>query len=174
MRCSHEKKTFACDVLMKTKRSHAMFSWEQNVRMRCSRENKLFSCEWLFKTLASNVCRCERALRVSSWMGEVSIRIEIHYTYTVCPIACRIPVSVCAKKLTVHNIQTLSVNQWEGNSGKMENTNTQIRELYLSWCMQQKFQVMWFLLEIPIWVVREGGVLAQSDLWILTSFGNTV
>ena len=51
----------------------------------------------------------------------------------------------------VHNIQTLSVNQWEGNAGKMENTNTQIQELYFSICMQQKFHVMWkFLLEIPI------------------------
>ena len=50
-------------------------------------------------------------------------------------------VSVCAKlqilvsllvvleqnTVRVHNIQRLSVNQWEGNAGKMENTNMQIR-----------------------------------------------
>ena len=65
----------------------------------------------------------------------------------------QIPLLVVWVKDTVHkrtDYKTLSVNQWEGNAGKMENTNTQIRELYLSRCMQQKFHVMWFLLEIPI------------------------
>ena len=46
-KCLHEIKVFPCDVLMRTKCSHAMFSWKQNVLMhvlmQCSHENKMFA-----------------------------------------------------------------------------------------------------------------------------------
>ena len=80
-------------------------------------------------------------------MGEVT---EIHYVqmYYLCMYGTRtpyalwpmpypyvqIPLLVVLVQNIVHNIQTLSVNQLEGNAGKMENT-------------KQKFHVMWFLLE---------------------------
>ena len=57
--------------------------------------------------------------------------VHVHrMPYAVFVCANTFTCSVGAKYVrTVHNIQTLSVNQWEGNAGKMENTNTQIREL---------------------------------------------
>ena len=61
-------------------------------------------------------------------LSVITVSLYVRYTYTV---------SVCANTYTrtvgantVQYIQTLSVNL--GNPGKMENTNTQIRELYWS------------------------------------------
>ena len=51
--------TLSWDALMKTKCSHAMFSWEQ-VRMRCSHENKMFACDVLMRTSCSHASDCSK------------------------------------------------------------------------------------------------------------------
>ena len=51
-KCLHEIKVFSCDVFMRTKCPHAMFSWKQNVCTKWSHEIKI---SWRLYSLSGKI-----------------------------------------------------------------------------------------------------------------------